>query len=246
MPNKQTPVILMKPELTPKISEHPHASDEALAECTADEIASALKNAIDLRGRATLVVSGGRSPVPMFQILSKKDLPWERVTVTLVDDRLVDPDSIESNELTVRRNLLVGPASASRFIPLVDRFGEAKAPCFNASELAELSREPFDVTVMGLGPDGHTASWFPDSPAIDECLRSSSPCTLLASSSARTRRITMTPAAVLNSRLIVLQFSGAEKHEVYRRARNQGPLEELPVRAILQQNAAPVSVHFSS
>ena len=92
---------------------HACASAEALAQALAADIAQRLRGAVAERGQALLAVSGGKSPVPLFQQLSQQALPWAQVTVLLVDERCVPPDHPDSNSALVRRHLLQGPAAAA-------------------------------------------------------------------------------------------------------------------------------------
>lgn len=220
-----------------------YASDEDLAELTAADIRTRLSAAIAERGSATVAVSGGTSPIPLFQQLSMARLDWQHVTITLVDERWVSPESKESNESVIRKYLLAGNAAVAKFIPLkmvADSPDDALPDV--ADRLAAMAR-PFDLVLLGMGMDGHTASWFPDDPEIAGVLASDHACVAARSIAARLPRITLTPKAVLDARLIMLIFSGRQKYEVFERALQPGPQTVLPVRAILHQRMAPVAVH---
>lgn len=121
---------------------------EALAETLARDVADELARAIEAKGRATLAVSGGTTPKLFFEKLSVIDIPWSRVSVTLVDERQVPESSERSNARLVRQHLLQNKAAAARFVPLVDNPDAENIPAF-------------DVAVLGMGNDGHTASFFP-------------------------------------------------------------------------------------
>ena len=114
-------------------------------------IYEALKNSIDNNGRASFVVSGGSSPVKSFNDLSKSDLDWSKVSVTLVDDRVVSSEHSDSNEKLLKENLFINNASAAEFISLKS----------DSDEVMNINR-PFDIMLLGMGEDGHFASLFPE------------------------------------------------------------------------------------
>ena len=114
-------------------------------------ISDKLKLAIDKKGTATFVVSGGTSPLKLFEDLSKIDLPWNKVQITLVDDRLVNKNHIHSNQKLINDHLLKNKAKLANFIPLSEKIIKSK-----------IIITPFDVNLLGMGEDGHFASLFPD------------------------------------------------------------------------------------
>ena len=116
----------------PMLTEHPGATPVTIAA----HIADALRAAIAERGQASLAVSGGKSPIPMFEALREQDLDWSRVTVVLVDERVVPRDHADSNTALVTRHLLQGRAGAARFL----LFFRELAPTFNAEVLDALGR----------------------------------------------------------------------------------------------------------
>jgi 6-phosphogluconolactonase len=133
---------------------------EALARGVASDVAGRLAQAYATRGNATLVVSGGRSPVGFFEELGARGLDWRKVTITLADERWVEASDPGSNERLVREVLLRGNAAVARFIGLKNG---APSPELGAAAawraLARLPR-PFDVTILGMGMDGQMASLF--------------------------------------------------------------------------------------
>lgn len=217
---------------------------ETQSSALAAEVAKRLTQAVGARGSALLAVSGGKSPVRLFQLLSQTELPWQAVTVTLVDERWVDADHADSNARLVREHLLVGEAAAARFLPLKNAAAtpeEGVAEC-NAA-LAKLPL-PFDVVVLGMGDDGHTASFFPQAPGLAAALDTSSPmrCAGVRPQTAPHPRMTLTLRVLQESRWLVLPLQGESKLRTYRRALEDGPVELMPVRAVLRQTQAPIEV----
>ncbi len=225
--------------------EHRFATPDALAAALAGYLAGRLKDDIASRGRASLVLSGGRSPVPMFEALAAVDLKWEKVDLTLADERLVPPGHSTSNAGLLRRHLLGDRAAAANFVPLWKDVGGD--PVKEAQEaLAHLAR-PFTAVVLGMGEDGHTASLFPGMPGLRDALDHRHPAVAVAvpAASGREPRVSLTLRTLTDASEIVLAISGQAKRSVLERARADGPVEELPVRAILRQGLAPVDVYWS-
>ena len=220
---------------------------EKLAQSLADEISRRLAKAVSDRGMATLAVSGGRSPIRLFQLLSEAEVPWLSVVVTLVDERWVDPNDDASNEKLVRENLLVGKAGAARFMSLknLEPTPEKGVPICH-DRLAKISF-PFDVIVLGMGDDGHTASLFPHAPGLAQALNSTRDelCAAVRPTTAPHPRMTLTLRALQSSRWLVLPLQGDAKLKTFRTAMEDGPIEDMPVRAVLRQMVAPIEVWIS-
>lgn len=217
---------------------------EALAEALAGAVARELRAAIARRGVASLAVSGGRTPTRFFAALSRQPLPWDKVVITLVDERWVAPGHERSNETLLREALLVGPVSAARFIGLVtaDATPEEGLAAVAAC-LAELPR-PLDVVVLGMGADGHTASFFPGGDRLAEALDPRGDAAVLPQRApgAGEPRITLTLPLIVGAGRVYLHIEGAEKAEVLDAALAEGPAEAMPVRAVLR--ARPVEVFW--
>ena len=159
-----------------------HAKSAAdLARGLAAHLANSLREAIEARGHALLAVSGGKSPIALFESLRQQPLKWANVSVILVDERCVAHDHPDSNTALVRQHLLQDQASAATLTPFFDNLTD---PLDDAA-LTQLVKQanqrlarlhwPIDVAVLGMGEDGHTASLFPDAPGLESALRSSGP-----------------------------------------------------------------------
>lgn len=216
-----------------------------LATHLAAEAAGRLRAAVEARGVASLVVSGGQTPVPMFQALARQSLDWSRVQVTLADERWVTPDAKNSNERLVREHLLVEEAAKARFVPLKTPAPtpfEGQAEC--ARRLAAMGR-PFDVVILGMGEDGHTASLFPDAPQLHDLLvpDSDSLVGAVAATGDREPRMSLSLASLLDARRIFVHLVGDRKAAVLQQALAPGPAAALPIRAVLQQDRVPVDIY---
>ena len=229
------------------VHEHRFPDREALAAALAGEIKVDLEEAIAARGAASLVVSGGKTPARMFQRLSGEKIDWTRTWVTLADERWVETTSEFSNERFARENLLIGSAAAAHFVGLKNPAPTPEAGADWATRALTRVPHPFDVLVLGMGPDGHTASLFPGSMALARGLDPAVPpaCIAVNALVAPHARVSMNLAALLDSRRIVVHIEGDAKWAVYQRARTPGTPAELPIRAILQQKEVPVDVYWS-
>jgi 6-phosphogluconolactonase len=205
---------------------------EALAETLARDVADELARAIEAKGKATLAVSGGTTPKLFFEKLSQIDIAWSRVSVTLVDERQVPETSERSNARLVRQHLLQNKAAAARFVPLVDNPDAEKIPAF-------------DVAVLGMGNDGHTASFFPGGDTLAEAIDAETHKRLIAITApgAGEPRLTFTLPVLAQAGRLALHIEGAEKKQVLKQALAEGPEEDMPVRAVLR-GAAPVTLYW--
>lgn len=210
-------------------------SPDALADAAATAIEAALEGALDVRDRAILVATGGRSPGPVYDRLSQSPLDWAHVAVTLSDERQVDADSPNSNARLLRERLFVGPAAAAQYLPLTD---------YAERVLRKLM--PFDAVMLGMGEDGHIASLIPGSPVMAHAMDPNG-ALLTAESPAGfgsppVPRITLTLSALLQSRAIFLLIAGEAKRQVIAHA---GAGADYPVTAILNQDRVPVRIFWT-
>lgn len=219
----------------------------ALVAALAGEVAELLRVGIRERGRASLVVSGGSTPVPFFTALSALVLDWQQVVVALADERWVEPTDADSNEHLVRQHLLQNQAAAARFVGFKTGAPTAVQGEKECGDRLALLPRPFDVLILGMGNDGHTASLFPQATRLGEALNMDSGklCLAITPPAAPHERMTLTLPALLQSRQIILHLVGPGKRAVYERALAKGPVAEMPIRAILGQTFAPVTVFWA-
>lgn len=198
-----------------------------------------LKARLDQSGRARLLVSGGSSPRPVYEALAQRDIGWSGVTVGLVDERWVDPHMDGSNAAFIEQTLLQGKARAARFIPMKTDHKSAKAASDTVSVAYAKAFNPADICIMGMGLDGHTASWFPQSPDLKAALNidhQNIACAVDAAgcavAGAYTERMSLTLPAVMASAEIILLIAGTAKREVLDSARVKS-VYDAPVKALL-------------
>jgi len=208
-----------------------------------------IENALERDARATLLLSGGSTPGPLYRRLSQAKLDWPRVNVALVDERWVEPSSEASNERLLRETLLLDAAAEACFTGMKN---EAASPFDGAAECNRRYDElplPHTLCLLGMGADGHTASLFPGARGLDEALRSERHCEpILARRSAVTgellERMTLTPWSILQSRRLLLLITGEEKLEVLEQALQAPADEQLPI-AHIAERAPSLEVYWA-
>ncbi len=221
------------------------ADKPTLARELAEAVADRIRAAISTHGVAAIAVSGGSTPGRFFQALGKtKDIDWSKVLVTLVDERWVDETSDRSNAQLVNERMLQGPAAIARFFPLYSGGSEpdtAQVAKTNAL-LAELP-ERFAAVILGMGNDGHTASFFPGGDTLAEALSAEGPTLAIRAPGAGEPRITFTLPRLLRTDGLYLHIEGEEKAAVLDTALGEGPIEDMPIRAVLRSGHA-VNVYW--
>ncbi|BBL53034.1 6-phosphogluconolactonase [Bartonella quintana] len=218
-----------------------------LALALADRVAAELSVSILERKRAILAVSGGKTPELFFHYLSKADIDWENIIITLVDERLVPAHHECSNEYVVRRYLLQNFAAKARFVGLYQKAITAELTAFLAASRVNALPRPFDVIVLGMGIDGHTASFFPDADRLKQALDLQTQALVLPlhAKSALEPRLTLTLPVIMQSRCIILHFEGFQKRDCFEKVCQDGPEMEMPVRAVLRNAHHLIQVYWS-
>jgi len=236
------------------------ASRDDLAAELAATVADYLRAAIGAKDSASLAVSGGTTPGKFFTSLSRQQLDWTKVVVTLVDERFVPPSSERSNERLVREKLLQNEARLARFLPLAPREaapspsrGEGSfAP--DAVEAAARSAEAgiallgarLDVVVLGMGNDGHTASFFPDAPNLEALTDQSQGRSVMGvqASSAGEPRLTLTMPLLAGAGRLALHIEGDAKKEALEAALTQTS-PRLPIARVFDAAAMPIDTYWA-
>lgn len=229
------------------VTMHAFTSGAELAAGLADKVAEALSTTIAARGSASIAVSGGSTPKAFFQELSSRVLDWDKVTITLVDERFVPPDNPRSNHLLVNANLLKDKAAAAQFLPLYQRAADAKKSAVIATSETRGIDDPFDIAIVGMGGDGHTASFFPGGNNLKLALDANTPRGIITmeADGAGEPRLTFTFSSLQDARLLVLHIEGESKKEVLAKAEQPGDEMEMPIRAFLRRAASPLQIYWA-
>ncbi|HEV7778411.1 MAG TPA: 6-phosphogluconolactonase [Luteibacter sp.] len=216
----------------------------SLADALAHRLAADLAAGIAERGRAVLAVSGGSTPKTVFAVLARATIDWSKVTVTLVDERWVPESDERSNARIVRNLLLKQNAEAATFVPLyVDAPTPDEGLATVTASIDKLER-PFDAVVLGMGGDGHTASFFPGGDHLAEALDLAGKASVLPmrAEGAGEPRITLSLPRLLDTRALYLHIEGDDKKAVLAKALAGG---EYPIGAVLRQDGTEVQVYWA-
>lgn len=230
------------------------ASSSQISALLAQDIAQRLGAAIQARGFAVLSVSGGKSPIALFEALRVQPIDWSRVRVTLVDERCAPCTHPHSNAFLVQTHLLQDHARVAQWVPMISETAEPlRSPqdLAQAASLALQAAGTADVLVLGMGADGHTASLFPQALNLSEALdlQNAQPCIAMElvqlPANAPFQRITQTLAQLLRSRHLVLPLSGADKLATLRLALDCVS-HPYPISHVLHQTETPIALWITS
>ena len=186
-------------------------------------ISDKLNSSIENEGSGSLVVSGGSSPISIYEELSNIDLSWSKVFLTLVDDRLVDPDHKDSNQKLLHNHFIKNKAKNINFYPLTENF-------LSNTEF----KKPFDVTLIGMGEDGHFASLFPDMINQYEAFDINASPKILTTppkGNPLIPRITMNLSLIMESLNIILLVKGKAKQNIFEKAKKE---KKLPIHHLIK------------
>ena len=227
------------------VQQHLFAAAAQTAQALAIAVAQNLKDGVQRRGRAALIVAGGRTPIEFLDHLARQPLAWSEVSVSLTDERCVPADHPDRNEAQVRRHLLQGTAASARFVPLLGSGASCEQLQLAQQALATLPW-PSDAVVLGMGEDGHTASLFPGAPGSAPALdaRACERVALVAPSTAPHRRISLTLSALLDTRAVMILIQGRGKRIAIERAADTDP-HTYPIGAFLSQQSVPVHLYYN-
>jgi len=219
-------------------------NSELLASDLCQSISKILTETIRKRGRASMAVSGGNTPISLFKNLSLISIDWTKVDLTLVDDRWVDSNNTNSNELLVRTHLIKNKAVKVNFIPLKNDSETAVEGQKISEEILKNITLPFDIVVLGMGADGHTASLFPCSEELYDAMDLNNPNILISISpkTASFDRLSLTARVIIDSKNIFLHLNGSSKLQTLESAMEYKDSNKMPIYAFLEKG---LSIYWS-
>ena len=219
-------------------------NSESLASDLCQCIGEILIEAIKKKGRASMAVSGGGTPIGLFKEFSMLSLDWTKIDLTLADDRWVDAKNADSNELLVRTHLIKNKAAKINFIPLKNDAKTAKEGQIYSEKMLRKITLPFDVVILGMGSDGHTASLFPCSDELPEAMNLNNSNYLISTSpkTAPYERISLTARVIFDSKNIFLHLNGSSKLHTLESAMEYKDLNKMPIYTFLKNG---LSIYWS-
>ena len=211
---------------------------DSLSQSLAQYAESALQTILSRRQHATLAVPGGNTPRHYLPELAKCALPWDRITITLSDERWVDVDDEQSNERMIKQYLVNRLPANTRFSGLKTDHADPSAAVETVHRRLASLPLPLSLALLGLGEDGHIASLFP---GMNPDLLVSHHCVAATPPVAPSPRISLSLALLAQSERIALVVTGKTKRRLLDRV-HEKPNPALPIVWLLQRTSSPVMV----
>lgn len=213
---------------------------EAQAQALANAVVAGLDEALTIRPRALLAVSGGTSPRPFLAQLSRLPVAWQHVDITLVDDRWLPPTHPDSNARLVAETLLPGTQGA-RWLPLADVGSDAALHIQTLND--SWTHGAPQVSVLGMGEDGHTASLFADAPQWQHVIATPQRFVFVQPAQAPYPRVSWSLAALAASDRCFLQIQGKAKREVLEAA--EASEQDNAISRLIHRQGVKLDVFWS-
>ncbi|MBA3756794.1 MAG: 6-phosphogluconolactonase [Nitrosomonas sp.] len=217
---------------------HVYPDIESLSQGFADYAADVLQNTLARKPKATLVLPGGNTPRYYLPALAKCALPWDRITVTLSDERWVDVTNEQSNEHLVKQHLMSHLPANTPFVGLKTQHDNPFSAIDEIHQRLDSLPLSLSLTVLGLGGDGHIASLFP---GMNPDLLATHHCVAVGPPIAPSLRVSLSLAMLAESENIALVVTGKTKHRLLDRL-SKDPDSKLPIVWLLQRTQSPVMV----
>jgi 6-phosphogluconolactonase len=220
---------------------------DELADAVAGDVGFIVESAVDARGSSLIALPGGSTGQAVFPKLAAQQLPWKKVTIIPTDDRLVPMDDERSNVRAIAKAFL--PAGA-RVIPIAADIADYRLAGNSAdARLQDLSWPP-DLVWLGMGEDGHTASIFggPDLQSALDAPKARRAVGVMPDpmpSDAPVARVTLTRAAILSARTVMIAIIGTEKRALLEQAIADGQSSKLPIGRVLAEADQPIDIHWA-
>ena len=221
-------------------------SIDELADAVAGDVGFIVESALDARGSALLALPGGKTPLPVYERLAEAKLPWKQVTIIPTDERLVPLDSPLSNIRAIAGTFL---KAGARVFPIGTEIADYRLAGNSADARLQDLKFPPDLVWLGMGEDGHTASIFPG-PDLQDALDAPKARRAVGvmpdplPSDAPVPRVTLTRAAILSARTVLITITGAKKRAVLEQAIADGQSSQVPIGRVLAEAEQPIDIHW--
>ncbi len=217
-----------------------------LADAVAGDVGFIIESAVDARGSSLIAVPGGTTGPAIFPKLASQMLPWKKVTVIPTDDRLVPMDDERSNVRAIAKAFL---PTGARVIPIATAIADYKLAGNSADARLQDLPWPPDLVWLGMGNDGHTASIFagPDLREAFDAPKARRAIGVMPDplpEDAPVARVTLTRAAILSARTILITITGVEKRALLEGAIADGQSSKLPIGRVLAEVEQPIDIHW--
>lgn len=205
-----------------------------------DAISGHLEREISRKGLASWAVSGGSTPAPLFEAMQQLPLAWSKIQIALVDERWVDIDHPRSNEAFVKKSLCQGLAAAASFTGMKTSDSDPYTAEAAVNEHYRILTLPFDSVLLGMGPDGHTASLFPGAAELEAAMDPQQQKTCMALTAERSdvtgdevQRMSLSASAIAAARQRILMITGNEKKQLLEEAISSDT--SLPITRLMRE-----------
>jgi 6-phosphogluconolactonase len=218
-----------------------------LAEAVAGDVAFIVESAIEARDASLIALPGGKTPIPVFEKLARTKLPWKKVTIVPTDERLVAVQDELSNARLLASSFM---KAGARVIPIGGEIADVDAAGNIADARLQDLPWPPDLVWLGMGADGHTASIF-EGPDLQKALDAPKARRAVGvrpeplPAEAPVARVTLTRAALLSSRTLIITITGAEKRALLEQAIADGHSSKLPIGRVLAEAEQPIDIHWA-
>jgi len=219
---------------------------DELADAVAGDVGFIIDSAVEARNASLIALPGGKTGPAIFSKLAAQQLPWKRVTIIPTDERLVPMDDERSNVRAIAKTFL--PVGA-RVVPIAAEIADYKLAGNSADARLQDLPWPPDLVWLGVGEDGHTASIFAG-PDLQDALDAPKARRAIGvkpdpmPGDAAVERVTLTRAAILAARTILIVVTSDKKREVLEQAIADGQSSKLPIGRVLAEVDQPIDIHW--
>ena len=220
---------------------------DELADAVSGDVGFIVDSAVEARNASLIALPGGETAQSIFPKLAAQKLPWKRVTIIPTDERLVAMDDERSNVRGIARSFL---AAGARVVPITSDIPDYQLAGNSADARLQDLPWPPDLVWLGVGNDGHTASIFagPDLQAALDAPKARRAIGVMPDpmpDDAPVARVTLTRAAILSARTILITITGEKKRELLEQAIADGQSSRLPIGRVLAEVDQPIDIHWA-